>query len=259
VAGTAPNKETAQGVIMSTKALMGELANLLQATRSALAKSGDNDQEGGNLNNAAKSVSEAIRDLLARLERTTPAQKEIAASLQDVRDAIQKLNDPSLASLNSPLDGITQAAKGLADAVSQLISSRENPEKMSENARKAADNLAGLVDNAKVAAASASGQIKQGLEPLAKTVQEACGQVANMSCMPNQTEAEKRKIIAAAKNAALATSALVTGARESASAAKTVDSEESRAIINAAQTVAAIAAKLVNCMLFVLSFLIFSL
>lgn len=247
VAGTAPNKETAVGVISSSKALMGELAHLLNAARTASSKSTDTDPEGGSLNNAAKSVGEAIRDMLARLERTSPAQKEIAASLQDVREALNKLSNPQLVTLHAPLEGITQAAKGLADSVSQLISARDQPEKMSENARKAADNLSGLVDNAKVAAAGASGQMKQGLTPLAKAVQDSCALVANLASAPNQNDSEKRKIIAAAKNAALATSALVSAARESSLAAKSIDPEESRAITNAAQTVAAIAAKLVNC------------
>ncbi len=250
VAGTAPNREAGQGVIQSTKALMGELSNLFQAARNATSRNGDTDGEGGNLNNAAKSVSEAVRDLMARLERTSPAQKEISAALQDVRHAVAKLSDSSLVGVGSPLDGITQAAKGLADAVSQLISSRESPEKMSENARKAADNMGLLIDCTKASAATASGPVKQGLETLAKAVQDACGIVANMSSTPNQNEAEKKKIIAAAKNAALATSALVSVARDSAQAMKANDPEDSRLITNAAQAVATIAARLVNCMFY---------
>jgi len=248
VAGTAPNKDIAHSVVQSTKALTGELANLLQAARSSGARATptDTDPEGGNLNNAAKNVSDAIREMLSKLERVTPAQKEIATSLQSVRDALGKLGDTSLANIPAPLDGITQAAKGLADAVSQLISARDQPEKMGGNARRAADNMAALVESSKAAAAAASGQLKQGLQPLAKAVQDSCGQVAALATGANQSEAEKRKIIAAAKNSALATSALVSAARESALAAKSIDPEESKAITNAAQTVAALAAKLVN-------------
>lgn len=246
-AGTAPNKESGQGLIHSSKALVGELANLLQAARNASGRSSEFDPEGGNLNGAAKSVSEALRDMLARLERTTPAQKEITLALQEVRDAVRKLDDPQLASIPAPLEGITQAAKGLADSVSGLISSRDHPDKMSENARKASENLAQLVDCAKLAAAAASGQLKPGIAQLTKQAQDACGAVASLAANPKQDEASKKQIITAARQAALATSALVSAARDTASAAKPNSPEDSRAITNAAQTVATVAAKLVNC------------
>lgn len=247
VAGTAPNKETGQGVIQSTKVLTGELANLLNAARSAASRGPESDPEGGNLNSAAKSVTEALRDLMAKLEKTSPAQKEIALALQEVRDAVRKLDDPQLATIGAPLEGISQAAKGLADSVAQIISARDSPEKMSENARKASANLANLVECSKYAAASASGQIKPGVAVLAKQAQEACIAVANMAVAPKQDDMTRKQIIAAARQAALATSALVSAARDASSAAKPNNPDEFRAITNAAQSVATVAGKLVTC------------
>lgn len=246
-AGTAPNKETGQGLIQSSKALTGELANLLQAARNASGRSTELDPEGGNLTSAAKSVSEALRDMLARLERISPAQKEITLALQEVRDAVRRLDDPQLASIPAPLESLTQAAKGLADSVSQLISSKDSPDKMSENARKASDNLDRLIDCSKLAAAAASGQLKPGLAQLVKQAQDACGAVASMAANPKQDETSKKQIITAARQAALATSALVSAARDTAAAAKPNSPDDSRAITNAAQSVANVAAKLVNC------------
>lgn len=248
VAGTAPNKETGQGVINSTKVLTGELANLLNALRKGAGSGSPTDPEGGNLNDAAKNVTEAIRDMMAKLERTSPAQKEIALALQEVRDAVRKLEDPQLASIGAPLEAISQAAKGLADSVSQIISARDSPDKMSENARKASANLGNLVDSTKYAAASVSGQIKPGIAVLAKQAQEACASVATLAVAPKQDENSRKQIITAARQAALATSALVSAARDASAAAKPNSPEDSRAITNAAQSVAVVAGKLVNCM-----------
>ena len=248
VAGTSPNKETAQGVINSTKVLTGELANLLQAARTAAGRNIESDPEGGNLNQAAKSVSEALRDLMGKLERTTPAQKEITLALQDVREAVRMLDDPRLATIGQPLEALSHAAKGLADSVAQIIGARDSPERMSENARKASTNLTNLVESSKYAAASASGQIKPGMAVLGKQAQDACAAVATLAVAPKQDEMTRKQIITAARQAALATSALVSAARDASAAAKPNSPEDSRAITNAAQSVAVVAGKLVNCM-----------
>lgn len=198
---------------------------------------------------AANIAREALQQFVATTSEAqgTNSENDIALTLQEVRDAMQKLGDhQQLATISKPLEGISQSAKGLADSVAQIIVSRNSPESICENAKKALANLVYLFASSKYAAASASGQIKPGIEPQVKQAQEACETLASSLVAPAQDEMVSKQIISVARQAARAVSSLVSALREASAAASPAVAQE---IINAAQSFATCTGKLVSCKL----------
>eukprot|EP01113_Clastostelium_recurvatum_P020003 TRINITY_DN236_c0_g1_i4.p1 TRINITY_DN236_c0_g1~~TRINITY_DN236_c0_g1_i4.p1 ORF type:complete len:2591 (+),score=1077.50 TRINITY_DN236_c0_g1_i4:231-8003(+) len=245
-AGSCPVKNVQGQIVNSTKALVGEVGKLIRTSQVASARQGDPDAESS-LAASAKAVGNAVKGLVDSVQSGTPGQKEINDALAQAQAALVRLQTGELANMPPDvLDALSQAAKSMAENTAGVLTSRDNPEKLAAAAKKVANSLDRVVDNSKAAAAMASGQSSEGLEPLAKKLMDSCATLVNASNTPNLDAQAKKNIIGNAKNAAMATSSLVSAAKATAGTLKDNDLERSRAILNHAQNVANATAKLVN-------------
>ncbi|EGC38365.1 actin binding protein [Dictyostelium purpureum] len=242
--GTIQNKTLAIEVVKGGQLLGLESIKLLQASRFAASRPGEGENE---LNQSQQAISNIAKTLIYNIQSSVPGQAEIADAIEMVKQAILSLNSSeSSGSRPHALEGLSQAARSLADSTSQVVQSKGNSEKMGTQCKNASEALKDVVEYTKASLTSAEGH-PDSIKTLAGKVDYASTSLAE-SCKKSGplSDQEKKNAAIDAKSLALSVPNLMNAAKKISAGLVQTNPEKSKDILLISQNITNATSKMVN-------------